>query len=125
MQYIPIALSQPGGGGQGGGMGCTPQQGEGKGNFLSGPLPMLILLFAVFYFLLIRPQQQRQKKQKAMVASIEKGDKVLTAGGIHGVVTGVKDDILIVKIADNVKVEVNRPSVSKILKGTSTEMAKK
>ena len=86
---------------------------------------MLILLFAVFYFLLIRPQQQRQKKQKAMVASIEKGDKVVTAGGIHGLVTGVKDNTLVVKIADNVKVEVNRSSVSRVLTGSSSEIRQK
>lgn len=123
-QYIPIALSAPPGGGEGG-MGCSPQQGEGKGSFLSGPLPMLILLFAVFYFLLIRPQQQRQKKQKEMISSLEKGDKVVTAGGIHGLITGVKDNTLVVKIADNVKVEINRSSVSKVLTDTSTEIAKK
>jgi preprotein translocase subunit YajC len=106
-------------------MGCSPQQGGGKGNFLSGPMPMLILLFAVFYFLLIRPQQQRQKKQKAMIASIQKGDKVVTAGGIHGLVTGVKDNTLVIKIADNVKVEVNRSSVSRVLTDSPAEIAKK
>ena len=88
-------------------------------------MPMLILLFAVFYFLLIRPQQQRQKKQKEMIASIEKGDKVVTAGGIHGLVTGIKDNSLIIKIADNVKVEVNRSSVSRVLTGSSSEIGKK
>ena len=67
-------------------------QAEPGGGILSF-LPF-ILIFLIFYFLLIRPQQKRQQKQESMLKAIEKGDSVVTAGGIHGKVTGVTDDVL-------------------------------
>ncbi len=63
------------------------------------PFVPIILIFGIFYFLLIRPQQKRQKEQTAMIKGIEKGDGVVTSGGLHGTVTGVTDDVLTVEIA--------------------------
>lgn len=73
-----------------------------------GGLLFPVLLIAVFYFLLIRPQQKKEKQRQAMLKEVAKGDKVLTRGGIWGTVVGVKDEEgkAIVKIADNVKVEL-------------------
>ena len=69
----------------------------------------LILIFVIFYFFLIRPQQKKVKEHKAMVESLKKGDKVVTSGGITGVITRVVDnDKVEVEIADNVTVEVIR-----------------
>ncbi|MFH1037975.1 MAG: preprotein translocase subunit YajC [PVC group bacterium] len=110
MQYIPIAMAP--GGGEGGGMGC--QQGEGGKGGLGGMLIPLILMFAVFYFLLIRPQQKRQKEHQKLVSELQKGDLVVTTGGIHGVISSVKEKTIIVKVADNVKLEVNRSNVSAV-----------
>ncbi len=72
----------------------------------------LILLFIVFYFLLIRPQQKRAKEHKEMLKNIQKGDNVITTGGIHGRVTSVADDAVTVEIADNVRVKVSREAIS-------------
>ncbi len=114
MQYIPIAMA-PGGGEGGGGMGC--QQGEGKGG-LGGMLIPLILMFGVFYFLLIRPQQKRQKAQRELVSELQKGDKVVTSGGIHGVISNVKEQTIVVKVGDNVKLEINRGNITTVVKKT-------
>lgn len=72
----------------------------------------VILIFVVFYFLLIRPQKKAQDDHKKMVASLKKNDEVVTAGGIHGTIVNVKDSTVTLKIDDNVKVEVQKSSIS-------------
>jgi preprotein translocase subunit YajC len=76
----------------------------------------LILMFAIFYFLLIRPQQKKSKQQKAMLSSIKKGDKIVTSGGLHGVITGVDTDVVTMEIAPKIRVKVSRGSVAGILR---------
>ena len=78
----------------------------------------IVLIFVVFYFLLIRPQQQRQKSLKAMVAAVKRGDRVVTAGGIVGLVQRVREgsDEVEVEIAPNVRVQVIRDTISSVLK---------
>jgi len=98
-------------------MGMAGGAGEKGSNPLMGFLPLLLIIF-VMYFLMIRPQAKRQKAQKAMLASLDKGDKIVTAGGIVGTIAGIRetDNILIVKIADNVKIELSRGSVTQVIK---------
>ncbi len=84
----------------------------GMGGLLAGPLPMLVLMFAIFYFLLIRPQQKKAKQHKEMLAAIKVGDKVLTGGGVYGKITAIDQDIISVEIAENVEVKINRGYVS-------------
>lgn len=74
----------------------------------------LILIFVIFYFLLIRPQQKRQKEHQKLVAGIQSGDQVVTSAGIHGVVTNVKDRTVIVRVADNVKIEFDRGAITSV-----------
>ncbi len=94
---------------------CDQQtQGQQGGGALIGLWP-IILIFVIFYFLLIRPQQKRQKEHQRMLESLKKGDRVVTSGGIYGTVVGVKDNIIVLKIADNVKVEFAKSAVSHIL----------
>ena len=80
-----------------------------------GMLVPMAAIFLIFYFLLIRPQQKRQRQQEAMLKGIEKGDGVVTAGGIHGKVIGVTDQVLTVEIAsvkgDRVRVKVARAKI--------------
>jgi len=76
---------------------------------------MIIAIFAVMYFLMIRPQQRQKKQHQDLLSKISKGDKIITIGGIYGTVAGVKDNTVIVKIADNVKVELTRASISKVV----------
>ena len=82
------------------------------GGGLASMLP-LVLIFVVFYFLLIRPQQKKMKQHKEMLASVRRGDKVVTGGGIVGTVTKVNDtnDELTVEIAENVKVRIKRGTI--------------
>ena len=90
--------------------------GGGSPNFMLQMLPFL-LIFAVMYFLLIRPQVKKQKQQQAMIDSLKKGDKVVTGGGIHGTIVGVKeqDGILVLQVAKDVRIEVSRGSVSRVV----------
>lgn len=86
----------------------------------SGPsqLPLLFVIlatFAIFYFILIRPQQKKQKALKKMIEALKKGDRVMTSGGIFGTVVGIKDDIVVLKIDENVKIEVVKNAVSTVV----------
>lgn len=73
------------------------------------------ILFAIFYFLLIRPQQQKQKELKAMLDNLAHGDTVITSGGIHGKIVGLTDSIVTLEIADKVKIKVSRGFISAVL----------
>ena len=73
------------------------------------------LIIVIFYFLIIRPQRKKQKDTQSMLSTLRKGDKVATAGGIRGVVTAVKENIVTVKVDDNTKIEFNKSAVSSVL----------
>lgn len=75
----------------------------------------LVLMMGIFYVMLIRPQQRREKQRKALIAAVKTGDKIVFAGGLTGVVANTKEQLLTVKIADNVKIEVLRSSVNRVL----------
>ena len=64
------------------------------------------------YFLILRPQLKKQKKHQQMISELKKGDKIITAGGIHGSIAGIKETIIIVKVDENIKLEITRSSVS-------------
>jgi preprotein translocase subunit YajC len=92
--------------------------GGGVGSAFTSFVP-LILIFAIMYFLLIRPQQKKLKDHKAMVEALRRGDQVLTQGGILGKVVKVNEDgILEVEIADGVKVKVLRSTISQVMSKT-------
>ena len=80
----------------------------------------LIFIFVIFYFLLIRPQQKKAKEHAKLVSSLKTGDEVVTNAGIHGVISNVKEKTVIVKIADNVKVEFDRAAIAAV-QSTSSE----
>ncbi len=77
-------------------------------------MPLAIVL-VVFYFLLIKPQQTQQKKRNEMLKNLKRGDKILTAGGLHAEITAMRDDVLTVRLADNVEVKMSRSGVSQVL----------
>ncbi|WP_305804577.1 preprotein translocase subunit YajC [Stenotrophomonas sp. YIM B06876] len=78
-----------------------------------------IILIAIMYFLMIRPQMKRQKEHKAMLEKISKGDEVLTSGGIAGVVTELGDNFVTLEVADNVRIRVQKGAIGNVLpKGT-------
>jgi len=83
----------------------------------SSPSPLIqflpfIFVFAIFYFLLIAPMRKRQKAAQAMIAALKRGDKVVTNGGLYGEVAAVQEDLVILKLADNIKVRVAKSAVS-------------
>jgi preprotein translocase subunit YajC len=93
-------------------------QAEGKGDQFLSLLP-LVLIFAVFYFLLIRPQNKRQKEHKEMVANVAVGDEVVTAGGVLGKITDMKEQFVRLQIADGVEITVQRHTIGAVMpKGT-------
>jgi preprotein translocase subunit YajC len=84
-----------------------------------GMMVPMALIFMIFYFLLIRPQQKKQKKLESMIKGIEKGDSVVTSGGLHGKVAGVTDDVLTLDIGgmkggERIKVKVTRSRVEQV-----------
>jgi preprotein translocase, YajC subunit len=81
-----------------------------------GGLVPMIFIFIIFYFLLIRPQQKRQKEHQKLVASLQTGDQVVTNAGIHGTITNVKDKTVLVRVADNVKIEFDRGSIVTVIR---------
>ena len=89
---------------------------DGGGSGMEG-IVMLVIMFAIFYFLLIRPQQKRAKQHKELIENLNAGDQVVTAGGLHGKVVSVQDAIVNLEIASNVRVKINRSSVV----GTKTD----
>jgi preprotein translocase subunit YajC len=93
--------------------GAATNGGAGPSPF-SMLLPILGMLL-IFYFLMIRPQQKRQKEIQKMISGVKKGDRVLTASGLYGTVAGVKDDVLVLQIADNVKVEMIKSAVTGVV----------
>ncbi len=107
MDFLAYAMGT--GGGEGGG------QGGGFGAFIP-----LILMFAIFYFLLIRPQQKKAKDHKAMIANVKKGDTVVSSGGLHGVITGLRDDVVTMEIAPKIRVKVSRGSIAGYVKKEGT-----
>ncbi len=97
---------------------AAPQGGSSLMMFLP-----YILIFAVIWFLMIRPQAKKQKEHQKMVAALQKGDKVVTAGGLHATVADVREDgqSVWIKIADSVKVEIERNSVQAVVRSKTTE----
>ncbi|MGW8312125.1 MAG: preprotein translocase subunit YajC [Desulfuromonadales bacterium] len=94
--------------------GGAGQQTGGSG--MEG-IVMLVVMFAIFYFLLIRPQQKRAKQHKELVENLKAGDQVVTAGGIHGKVVAVQDTLVTLEIASNVRIKISRSSIV----GTKTD----
>jgi preprotein translocase subunit YajC len=89
----------------------APEGSQGAGGTLGFFLP-LIAMFLLLYALVIRPQSRQQKEHKKMLSQVQRGDHIVTSGGLHGRITGIADDVLTVEIADRVRVKVSRSAVS-------------
>ncbi len=100
MNYLVYAMGGGGGGGQSSSFGAF--------------IP-LILMFGIFYFLLIRPQQKKAKQHRDLLGGLKKGDRVISSGGLHGLVTGLTDDVVTMEIAPKVRVKVARNSIGSIV----------
>ncbi|HEX9972844.1 MAG TPA: preprotein translocase subunit YajC [bacterium] len=94
----------------------APAGGQGQANPLALWLP-IILIFAIMYFLIFRPQAKKQKQQRMMIEALKKGDKIITSGGIYGTIVGVKEkeNSIVVKVDDNTKIELAKGSVAQVI----------
>jgi len=81
----------------------------------------LIFIGVIFYFLLIRPQQKQRKEQQKLIESLKTGDKVITSSGIHGLIANVKERTVLLKVADNVKIEIDKAAVATVVARSSEE----
>ena len=86
------------------------------GNPMMQFLPLMVIMFAVMYFLIIRPQKQKEKKRQQMITNVRKQDRIVTAGGVHGVVVSVKENEVIVRIDDakDVKIKVDKSALTSV-----------
>ena len=110
---LAYAMGQSGGGAEG-----------GAGGLLATPFVPIILMLAVMWFFLIRPQQKKQKDHRSMIAALKKGDRIITSGGLYGRVTGVSETALTVEIADKVRVKVSRGHIAGVVQpGAETNQA--
>jgi preprotein translocase subunit YajC len=94
---------------------AQPQEEQPKGSFWTscGPqILMLVVMFGIFYFLLIRPQQKRAREHQDLLKALKKGDRVVTNGGIFGTVTGIDDKIAVIEISEKVRIKVLRSQVA-------------
>ena len=97
--------------------GAAPSGGGG----IFGQINMLIpfiAMFAIFYFLLIRPQQKKQRDLRQMLQNLKRGDRVVTSGGIYGTIVKIRNDIIHLEIADQVRIRVNKNSIADLVKET-------
>ncbi len=94
---------------------APPQGGGGEGSLVS-TLLMFALIIGIFYFMILRPQQKRQKEREKLLSAVKKGDKVITAGGLHGTIAGIDEKTVLIQVADNVKMKFDRSAVAQIIR---------
>ena len=92
----------------------APQGGEGGGGLIS-TLIMFGAIFLIFYFMIIRPQQKRAKERDKLLSNLEKGDKVITNGGLHGTIAGLEEKTALLNLGDNVKITIERSAITSVV----------
>jgi preprotein translocase subunit YajC len=90
-------------------------QGEGGGGSIAPYLVMWGMIAVIFYFFMIRPQRRKQQEAAKMLESLKRGDRVLTASGMYGSIVGLKDNVVVLKIADQVKVEMAKSAITTVV----------
>ena len=88
-------------------------QGGGSANLIS-TLIMFGAIFLIFYFMIIRPQQKRAKEREKMLSNMQKGDKVVTSGGLHGTIAGIDEKTVLLQVSDNVKMKFERSAIASV-----------
>lgn len=94
----------------------APANGQGGGASLVSTLIMFGAIFFIFYFMIIRPQQKRAKEREKMLNALEKGDKVITTGGIYGTIAGIEEKTVLLQISDNVKIKLDKSAINVVEK---------
>jgi preprotein translocase subunit YajC len=92
-------------------------EGGGPGSMISTFIPF-ILIIGIFYFLIIRPQNKKQKETQKMLGALKKGDKIVTVGGVHGVIQSVKESSVVLKVDENTKIEFSRSAIATVVEAS-------
>ena len=92
---------------------------QGASSFLSNQLLLMVVIFGVFYLIVIRPMRKKQQETDSMLSDLKNGDRVLTSGGIYGTVVGVSDDLIQLRVADHVKIQVAKSAITQLVEDTS------
>jgi len=92
-----------------------PSPGGGNGGGMLQILPLMIGMFAIMYFLIIRPQQKQKRERENLLRAIKKGDRVVTSGGLYGTVVGLSEHTVTLKVADQVKLDFERSAIGRIV----------
>lgn len=95
---------------------APPPGGAGDGGGIMSTVIMFGLIIGIFYFMILRPQQKRQKERQKLLDSVKKGDKIITAGGLHGQVAGLDEKTVLIQVAENVKLKFERSAVASVVK---------
>jgi preprotein translocase subunit YajC len=101
----------------------APPQGSGgspEGSLVS-TLVMFGLIIGIFYFMILRPQQKRQKEREKLLTTMKKGDKIITAGGLHGTISGIDEKTVLIQVADTVKLKYDRSAIASIVREGESE----
>ena len=96
-------------------LAMAPQGQAGGGNLMSTFI-MFGAIFAIFYFMIIRPQQKKAKERELLLSNIQKGDKIITSGGVHGTIEGLEEKTCLIKVSDNVKIKIERSAIATVVK---------
>jgi preprotein translocase subunit YajC len=99
---------------------APPAEGGGGGGFIS-TIIMFGAIFLIFYFMIIRPQQKRAKERDKLLANLQKGDKVVTSGGLHGTIAGLDEKTALIQVADNVKMKFERSAITTVIATKDTQ----
>jgi preprotein translocase subunit YajC len=99
---------------------APPSDGGGGGGFIS-TIIMFGAIFLIFYFMIIRPQQKRAKEREKLLSNLQKGDKIVTNGGIHGTIAGLDEKTALVQVSDNVKLKFERSAITTVVASKDTQ----
>jgi len=102
-------------------LAMAPPSNGGGGSSLVSTIIMFGAIFLIFYFMIIRPQQKRSKDREKMLSNVQKGDKVVTSGGMHGTVVHIEEKTVLVQVSDNVKLKFERGAISSVIPSGSKD----
>ncbi len=93
---------------------APPAEGGGGGGFIS-TIIMFGAIFLIFYFMIIRPQQKKSKEREKLLSNLQKGDKIVTSGGLHGTIAGLDEKTALIQVSENVKMKFERSAIATVL----------
>ena len=102
-------------------LAMAPPSGQGGGGSMVSTLIMFGAIFAIFYFMIIRPQQKKTKEREKLLSAVEKGDKVITGSGMHATVAGLEEKTVLLDLGNNVKVKFERTAIATIIKANDAK----